>query len=510
METLIRTAVASAHEQAVPKPQSCRIRGRASVGLARWPAKKATAIVKLVMEPDARSWLEPLSFAPLVFEVLDDEGEVLYPSDFALYKPLCDLVVGGAAGRHRGPGHFRVGDHLLSFDPQEPLRPRPSLAPGGDPTHPVFAAALERGEIDPSREQIASPARRVPWPTQPFMIDYARADLRFATFFPGPFPRALVSNLADDRPLCRVALALDTITLVPDLRRVVVVFRGVFDAPEEPWWLAVDATQGAGLDPEAARSWLHAEIATPTTLRPPPPARSPSRIGSMTDITAEATPHIPRNPLPFARKVDRSPSSAPPPISDETTHTEPMLELAELAQGLPFAADAGAHERRGLSREELEVLRRDPRVPPAASIEATAVTQRPGGEPARPPRPSLTWVSAANAEETGSVARPMVLAVSGVALTAAPVALRAQSSSEAAHPSPVTLLSATDDAPLIHPPSRPLLAAPPSEPASEEALVKRLLALLWKGERASSEILAEHGLDEESWRALRKRHAKRP
>lgn len=505
MQTLKGTAVESTRERARPTPEFCRLRGRGSVGLARWPAKKATAIVKLVMEPDARSWLEPLSFAPLVFEVSDDDGEVLYPSDFALYKPLCDLVVGGAVGRQRGPGHLRVGDRLLSFDPQESLGPRPSLAPGGDPTHPVFAAALERGEIDPAREQIASPARRIPWPAQPFMVDYARADLRFATFFPGPFPRALVSTLAEDRPLCRVALALDTITLFPDLRRVVVVFRGVFDTPDEPWWLAVDTAQGAGLDPEAARAWPYAEIATPTTLRPPPPTRSPSRIGPMTDVTAEATPHIPRNPLPFARKVDRSPSSAPPPISDETTHTEPMLELAELAQGLPFVGDAAAHERRGLSREELEALRRDPIVPPAASIESTALTQRPGGAPGRPPRPTLTWVSATSAEVVGGVVHPIVLGVPTVAPASAPAAPDAPPPSAPARRSTVTLLSATEDSPRTPAPSRP-----PGAPPSEEALVKKLLALLWKGERASGEILAEHGLDEESWRALRKRHAKRP
>ncbi|MBL9027584.1 MAG: hypothetical protein JNL21_35660 [Myxococcales bacterium] len=456
--------------------------GPASVGLVSWPASRVTLVIKLALALDGRSAFSLVTPpAPLLLDVEDETGEVLYPSDFAPYKQSCDVVVIGPAVRHRGPGHVRVAGTLFQLEEHESLGPRQSVCPRGDPTDAGFLRAWAGGEIEPARFQSAGPSRRVPWPTHAFHLEYVRAGIHLAGQFSGPFPRAVAVSAQGNQPLCRAPLALDTLLLAPEHGRVTILFRAVFEAPRVPWWVAVDVDPKVAFDPTAMLTWPVVAVAEPRVPPPPrsapgaaaPPASSPPSDNMHTALVsarsiAPALPFVPHSARPSS------------PIAEEPTSvaaeaTMPAMLNRPKAVTLPFRGGPSGQARRSVSPAELERLRNSERVDEAPPDGSTRLIVAPSSRMAEPVPP------------------PAPVAFGGSALAGSLV------------------LGATQD-------ERPPAAAMPS-PAHEqtnspsegggEERVKLILQEVWRGERSTSEILASHGLTEEAWRELRGRAAKR-
>jgi hypothetical protein len=303
-----------------------------------WPDGRFTLIAKLVLSLDANGVFVPTTGLnpPLQLDVADDAAELLYPSDFAPYKPACDVLVVGAAVRHRGPGVLTVGATRTRVDAHESLGPRQGFCPRGDPLDPSVMSLWATGAVSASRFQAAPPHRRVVWPSSGLRLGYERNAVRMTGDFVGPFPRAVVVALDSLRTLAEVPLAIDTICLAPEHGRITVLYRGVFEREypadvEELLLLDFEPTRGARLDPVAQ---------SPTFVLAEPRAvglavAGPARRGATVVDTGTATTDCIRAPssrapaLPFRPASSHAPISSRPALSSadlESMRSQPAVE----------------------------------------------------------------------------------------------------------------------------------------------------------------------------------------
>jgi hypothetical protein len=468
-------------------------------GAVAWPDGRTTIVVKLTLAVGATGKLEPASTQdPLTLDVTDGRGEIVYPSDFAPYKPSCDVsIVGEAVADRGGPGRVYLDALVKAVEPRETLGPRQTFCPSGDPTDAAAFALWTTGGIDFARFQIAPPDRRLPWPTHGFNLGYARGALTLSTRFDGPTVRGYVLSQDATRILARVPLPLDTVLFDPVQRRAWLLFRGVY-APSAGALVSRCAIEPSTMpmhDAHAMASWRASPLATPSASRSASRARPADRGAPVApDETRVLSGPIASASLPFASQ--RAPQ-VPQPREPSALHdladaptvlgphhadvTSPAIRAP--AKTLPFQRPTAPTEQATtpLSPQDLGELR-------ARGAQHVPNAWEAGSE-TRVARPTAPAPAAPARNEPVAVAPPA----------------RAMFQLQAAPPPPVTFSEARPAARSEELPPAPSVGHAPLTEARFQEIVQEV----WKGERPLAETLARHGLTEEEWRELKRARAKR-
>lgn len=486
-----------------------------TAGAIYWPSghQRITVIAKLSLVAGRD---ETFRFGeapePLSLDLLNEQGELIYPSDFAPYKPRCDLaIVGHAIPDRLEPGLLSVAGLRKNAEARETLGPRETFCMGGDPTEPAAIGVWSTGGVDFSRFQSAPPDRRVDWPTMAFQVDYWRSAVRMSGRFEGPVPRASLISADGSRVVARIPLAMDTVLLDPLLRQLTLLFRGVYSGAEGGR-VAFDLT-GNSL-PEL-RNLATLEV---TPLATPASARRPVKLAERSIRVSDQTQYMTSTPtnraLPFAPAGDRAPELTQTVIAPEpqdVTKTVSPLARAR-ASTLPFKRGTTPSRGAPLTGAELAALRAEGATPVRSAWEADGETQY--VRPSQTPRALVDDESTLDAPSLAQ--RPSVSTSAETARMSEPPRGVPTSIAE---PAPFRV-SEPARAPLGF--SSPLGASPlgarvdPVPVASrvatveqDEARVQEILQEVWKGERALSDILEQHGLTEVEWRILKRSHKKR-
>jgi hypothetical protein len=430
------------------------------VGVLAWPWGRATVIVKVTSKVglDGNFAEVPLeSREPLRLDTFDEAGHLLHATDFAPYKPACDVIFVGRDATLR-PAHVvaRVAGRELHLEPGAPLGPRESILDGGDPTR---SPELWSGaDADFSRFHSARPSHRMACPAGDFDVDVRLDDARLVGRFVGPSPRATVTSIDGGRVFARAQLALDTIGLAVRPGMLVTTFRGLLDhrVPAEDARLVIELCDRYGIVAAEPRWSVVSPVVPSSAARGVAPSGGaavapPDRTVAAPEGTAEISPAIGRSratTLPFER--GGAPSKPKPP---------PSADFAALR-----AATSEVVPAWGSDEGTLLVVPRG-----ASPIAKSAPAAIPA--PVRPIAP-----------HPGSTPTP----VAPTAVAPTPVV-----------PTPAARLSAP-----------PLQPAPTPPPAGAER-VAAIQREIWNGDRTLQDILREHGLSELEWRALRREARRR-
>lgn len=445
-----------------------------ALGAVVWSAQRTTLIAKaaFALRDDGtfeiEAWAEPLAL-----DTFDERGELVYPTDFAPYKPACDVVVGGRDALERqSAGQLIIGSLVCNVEPAESLGPRESFCPCGDPSSPEVQSTWMDGRMEFSRFQSAGPRQRMPWPEGPLQVELIRAPLSQRARWLGPLPSLVLEEPGGTRR--PIAMRLDTIILLQGARRMIGVWRAIVDTPT-PGEHRVYVHMGAPERGDSA-AWSEVALALPSLLRAPVPSQPGGAPRAPVDHTVVAGGHAPMA-WPFAGQA-----AADEPMPDHLERTR-AVAVRTPARTLPFRREEGAATGSRAAPSDFAALRAE------------------GRAPVRP----AAW----DARETTSIAslsQPYPAAMISTAPAEPPPPVFA---SQAAPP------PAFVPAPVAAPPA-PLLASPPPDQRSgqeeaerERAMVEAVQREIWKGERPLATILSEHGITEPAWRALRKRAGKR-
>lgn len=549
-----------------------------SVGLVRWAAGRFTIIVKVTLRvvraqgssPTQLVWSETPD--PLGLDVVDGNGAVLHPSDFAPYKSACDVLVAGAEiGSRATEGLIAIGRAEKRVAANASLGARETFCPGGDPTDPAALRVWSQPNADFSRFQHAPPDQRIAHPRSPFAVQYRRADVAIDARFDGGEPTVRLLDRASQGPVAAIPMALDTILVAPREERVSLVWRGVAAWPQGAPILAVDF-DGPGVPP----SYVFAgKVVEPQALRAPRPSMAPEQtVPDDTRLVDPGAAH--RAALPFgppssrpagtrlmvslpslvasapvagaanvavtqlapAHAADAAPaehaSASTPPSSGSRTQLAPAIDAGQTvpatrvkALTLPFrrvGAAPPSEPRGALDARGFAELRGGPAV-------AAAWDAAPGTSAARPQPMTQALTALPLEESTTADVPPPPLASDGASYptSAAPPPpsaypqiasyTRPQSYAPAPPPPPVAPPPVVSHAPLPSsqmpppPPPPPAPAAPaspsPSPPgAPSEDVMKAIQREVWKGERPLADILKDHGVTETGWREAKRTRGK--
>lgn len=516
-----------------------------AAGVVAWPLSSAapgsggrtTLIAKLELARSASGEyrLVDTPERTITLDQVDAAGELLFPTDFAPYKPQCDVIVIGAAVAHRGPGRLAIGPSARAVEPGEGLGPRQSFCPEGDPLDSTVAELWSTGGIDFVRFQAAPPDRRIAWPG-PFELEYARGSLRVTGRVVGPFPRAFVLSADGMRVLGRVPMLLDTIALEPDRDRVILVFRAIYDRTypaNVPERLALDLEPNAVFDLTTVRRWHAARLLDPRAARliaqkiaePEDAPTSSMRFETQTmqpSATTSPETRLITHPVSFGPATPfRRPEQAPPPsapaaaavfadkeetgaVSRSKGPTLPFMRTATSRAAVPLtSSDLGALRAQG-ERPVTSGFGSDStafvRAPVPASSPSPAFVPSPSGPPAfAAPAPPVAFAPiappAAVPQPQGTIGQSLSLG--------GPSAFGGSQPSPNVAPPP----AATHSAAAAGPSGGSKVPAE-SAAAAEEERVNRILKEIWKGDRTLSQILEEHGISEVEWRVLRRKASK--
>lgn len=357
-----------------------------AVGLVPWPYPRTTIVVKATLELGPGGLLAPVTTArdvePLHLDVSDATGRLVAATDFAPYKPACDVLVAVQDEREHGsPGRLVLGPLDRAIAPFEPLGPVPTVMPGGDPGgDPASWAGVDARY---ERLQSAPPERQIPWPLGELAIDYRRGPWPFLAHHPGLLPR--VELAFPDGERLQVPMALDTIEIVAIRRRVAVSFRGIAAHERDPSSarLAIELVDRLGFALGSAR-WQPAAAETAADRRAPVRGAQQS-FTDVVEVTALAM-RSPAAALPFAR---------PDPAPRALPFTPPA------APGAPSTA---------LDPHAFAALRRARAAPAAQPLdEALAVEETGTGTASVPASPAYVLPPAVRAIEEPPPAAPRAL-----------------------------------------------------------------------------------------------------
>lgn len=216
---------------------------RVCVGVLPWAQEvgRITLIVKLcfLIRPDGRLVRAPQAEALTLDQPLPGQQVLGYPSDFAPYKPLCDLVVvGQEVLAQDGVGQLNLECAELATGRPARLSAtvptRVSAGPSkwfclnGNPTIPSARTLWGgRAPFDYAHFQSAPAAQRAPLPALPLSISYRRGSSALTARLEHAEPTALVIDRSGSAPTQYVRLYVDTIAIDPTRQMVTVLHRGV-------------------------------------------------------------------------------------------------------------------------------------------------------------------------------------------------------------------------------------------------------------------------------------------
>jgi len=470
-----------------------------ALGAVIWSPHRTTLIAKaaFALRDDGTFDIEP-TLAPLALDTFDPQGEIVYPTDFAPYKPACDVVVGGGdALERRTAGSLIVGTLACSVESTESLGPRESFCPSGDPSDPEVQATWMDGRMEFSRFQCAGPRQRMPWPEGALQIELARGPLSQRARWLGPWPSLVLEDPAGARR--PIAMPLDTIVLFPSERRLIGVWRAIVDTPvpgEHRAFLHLPQ-----LGREEVSTWSEIAVGLPSTLRARPVSSSPAVAHAAVEGTVIAAGHAPMA-WPFASEMTAARDDASPPEPEPEPEQTQMATFRTPARTLPF-------------RREDDPVR--PSRPAPSDFGALRAEGRGQVRPAWDVRETTQSIQSVSAWAPGLVHSPPMeapLAERDPPRLAEAPAMFPGASQGIQHRPPQAEVAAPG--PLGAGPNR---AARVNEPRPDDpslqaagpdgATVEAIRREIWKGERPLATVLAEHGMTEPQWRAaLRKRAAK--
>ena len=471
-----------------------------AVGDVGWPDGRRTVFVKLTLEPTSEGALvlsgeqrEPC------LDVTGAHGEVLVPSDFAPYKPACDVVVIERSAAERAePGTLIVGGARFDVGTRESLGPRAIFCPDGNPNDPESEALWSGPSGDFNRFQAAEPQRRVPYPQPPLDLLMQRGQTNVRWRFTGPVPRGYQLNRDASAVEFALPLALDTVLIDPEAVRVVLLFRAVLAARADGMTV-IDASWEHSLDVRRFRAFTPIEPVSPRTV-----ARGPAIDvgGAAHNDETRALSGVPLSAaLPFATRTSSAPAAPSSParsaaedatIAAAHTVAFEQTRAAESdgkaprtrASTLPFAPsrtrDAGS--RRKLSAAELAALREQAAPSsPWGQDETHALARPPLAPPPIEQAPPLRAPSAPPERVAALAPR-----LGYVPLSTGPSALTDAHTKERSEPKPVAV------------------STPEVQAETPEQIVADVQKEIWKATEPLAAILARRGLTEAQWRELKK------
>jgi hypothetical protein len=502
-----------------------------AVGGVVWPDGRRTVFVKLTLEPTSEGALVlSAEQRDASLDITGAHGEVLVPSDFAPYKPACDVVViERSAAARAEPGTLIVGGARFDVGPRESLGPRAIFCPDGNPNDPESEALWSGPRGDFNRFQAAEPQRRLPFPQPPLDLLMQRGHTNVRWRFTGPVPRGY--QLTRDASAVEFALplALDTVLLDPAEARVVLLFRGVLAARADGITV-IDASWERSLDVGRFRAFTPIKPVSPHTVARgglPPLALT----GASHDDETRALSGVPLSAaLPFAPRTSvassQPPSSARAAAEDATiaaVHTvaiEPTRAAAAHTVAIEPTRAAAAHtvaieQTRAADSDGKSPRTRASTLPFAPSRTRDAASRRKlsAAELAalrEQPAPSSPW----GQDETHALARPP-LAPPPIELAPPPIEpapLRAPS----APPERVAAIlpqlgyvpSTTGPSALTEAhraePRQVATSTPVVEEVTPAQIVADVQKEIWKATEPLAAILARRGLTEAQWRELKK------
>jgi len=171
-------------------------RSPAGAAVVTWPDGTGifTVVVKQAYDVVARGVATLSAEQPaLCLDVLGNDGVVLYPTDFAPAKSLCDMLfVGDILGDPRGPARLAVDPIRTLVELPRDLGPRRGFGIGGDPTDPQVHRTWGAATFDFESFQSAPRDQRRPCTALPIDVVYDLGRSRVATTLGGRVPEALL------------------------------------------------------------------------------------------------------------------------------------------------------------------------------------------------------------------------------------------------------------------------------------------------------------------------------
>lgn len=419
-------------------------------GVVPWPDGRVTIVVKLTLVLGAGETfrIAPHEAAePLSLDTFDEAGILIHPSDFAPFKPACDVVILSEADRALS-GELVVGPLRRALSPFDAAGARETFCPGGDPTDPAALPLWAISGGDFTKFQTAPPHQRIPFPTAALDVSLRRGAARMeGRLVP---PRVRFSSMGSGAdPVARLTPQLDFVGLRADTARVVLVYRAVCDRSlARETLVAIDVAEHDERPVAEANTWRRSKLVRPADLVVARQAVRDATAAAPAPAPAERTmavmsPLATGDALPFARSA-----------ADEATDVDPVARaygttrssLSPADPPLPFVTGTAPEARPPISPEEFEALRHGAPVP-APSFEESETQV-------------ITW------GREGALDRAIAVPAS---------------SSE----SPDT--------------------AGPADDALDPARVAAISRELWAGRENLATILARHGVSEEAWRKRRTR-----
>lgn len=230
------------------------------VGVIPWRDRpgRATIVVKLSFE--IKRWGTAVRAErpdPLTPDTFSDAGSLLFPTDFALSKTQCDVLVVGRAltlapaqTKIKATGLLKVVDHAAALGP-------------------VACSSPENRAT-----QFAPIDQRVPPPRLPLRLHYERAEEVIEAFLPGPIPQI---GIVRRGAFSVVPAPVDLLALDPERKRLMIAIRGTVDQVDKATVVVVDE---AGTLPD---SWSSDGGAWPTYQA--------TVVGELMDAPPDARPY---------------------------------------------------------------------------------------------------------------------------------------------------------------------------------------------------------------------------
>ena len=313
-----------------------------AVGAVPWPSStKVTLIVKLSSLLGQGVLSARFPGDALSLDATDSTGELLYPSDFAPYKPRPEVVI--VADDVRARAHAAVltcGSLAKHAPPGASLGGRELFVEAGDPTEPSAEKAWGAGKIDFRRFQSAPPDQRLDSLPVPFRVFYQRGEIHFGGEFQGPVPEIVLVDTSGQKPSSYVTLLLDTVCISPSRARMTLLWRGIADlglVTPGAALIGVTLSTTPARSNQEILSWPKRDVVYPWQLRK----------DSIEGETIAA-------PLKSPNVVLDSPTE------DETNEVDSLSGTIErdpshVGQALPFRARSNAKQPVAESEDQVEV-----------------------------------------------------------------------------------------------------------------------------------------------------------
>jgi hypothetical protein len=294
------------------------------LGIVAWPSAGLvfTLIVKLSYDLWSGTASVSATREPITLERSTPRGAVTVPSDFAPYKPACDVVlVGEDALRTDGQGTLVVGALEKHIAPGTRLGPTATPGLRGNPHDPALGASWARSGFDFRAFQAAPEDQRLSWPTFPLPLAYVRGTERVVTSLSPTGAQAVLIDETGAMPPAEIPLRADLVALEPSRGLCHVSLRGVYVSrgavPIAP--LVVVASGGvlSSYPLSAVLAWPRRTLIEPGLLAGGAPHHDDDPSGGGDEPWGEQTVPLKRSSL-----ADRAAKTSPlAPASEESTES---------------------------------------------------------------------------------------------------------------------------------------------------------------------------------------------